>query len=235
MPNYNSSIERLEYREAIFKERSYKFACDDKVDSSYLCFKYESLLRNKWWDIKEGDVVLDAGAAFGSYSLPALSAGASRVVAWVPEGHEIFLKASAIANDWQKKIAVCPWGLWSKPGYVVSPDGNDRPFYLTHFDRPESFRVSTIDDEVEELGLERVDWLKIDTEGCEVEILLGTQQTISKFKPTILIEHHLFKDPEIKTKFDQNLYTIVSSYKEVATETYEKITYSLYKSDQRTP
>src|ERR1700750_1177923 len=43
----------------------------------------EQEVRDRWWHVEPGDVVLDVGAAFGSYALPALALGA-RVVAFSP-------------------------------------------------------------------------------------------------------------------------------------------------------
>jgi FkbM family methyltransferase len=54
--------------------------------------------------------------------------------------------------------------------------------------------VSTLDVMVEDLGLDRLDWLKIDVEGHEMEVLEGASETIRRFHPVLIIEieqrHH---------------------------------------------
>lgn len=52
-----------------------------------------------------------------------------------------------------------------------------------------SVKVSTLDKEVDDLGLSRVDFIKIDVEGLEYEVLLGGEKTITKFKPFIQYEY----------------------------------------------
>ncbi len=57
--------------------------------------------------------------------------------------------------------------------------------------------LTTIDKLVAELKLERVDFIKLDTEGAEKKALAGGRQTIAKYKPRMEISvDHLPEDPE---------------------------------------
>ena len=47
--------------------------------------------------------------------------------------------------------------------------------------------TTTIDKLVEELGIERVDFIKADIEGEELNMLKGARKTIEKFKPKLAI------------------------------------------------
>jgi FkbM family methyltransferase len=49
-------------------------------------------------------------------------------------------------------------------------------------------RGRTLDSIVQELGLQRVDFVKIDVEGAEVQVLRGMKDTLAKFHPHMLIE-----------------------------------------------
>ncbi len=51
-----------------------------------------------------------------------------------------------------------------------------------------SVRVTTLDEFVREQRIERVDLMKIDVEGFEVNVLRGAQATIEQFRPTLFIE-----------------------------------------------
>ena len=56
----------------------------------------------------------------------------------------------------------------------------------------------SIDQLVAELGLERVDFMKIDIEGAEREALEGARETITKFKPRLLIDsYHMVDDAQV--------------------------------------
>lgn len=43
---------------------------------------------------------------------------------------------------------------------------------------------------LDSLGLERLDLIKIDVEGMEIDVLRGAAETLEKHKPIMLIEHH---------------------------------------------
>ena len=48
----------------------------------------------------------------------------------------------------------------------------------------------TVDDLVRRFALNRVDWIKLDVEGAEVEVLKGAEQSIQRFHPVLFIEVH---------------------------------------------
>lgn len=60
--------------------------------------------------------------------------------------------------------------------------------------------LRTINDIVEEIKVNRIDFLKIDVEGYEMKVLEGAWQSIRKFKPTIQIELHINRLGESVTK-----------------------------------
>lgn len=49
--------------------------------------------------------------------------------------------------------------------------------------------VVTLDWFVEKYGINVIDFLKIDAEGMDIDVLIGARRAINKFKPTILVEH----------------------------------------------
>ena len=50
--------------------------------------------------------------------------------------------------------------------------------------------ATSIDNLVAALVLRRLDWIKVDIEGAEVEALKGARQTLQRYKPTLWIEFH---------------------------------------------
>jgi FkbM family methyltransferase len=60
----------------------------------------------------------------------------------------------------------------------------------------ESVPVTTLDDAAKSRSLEKLDFLKIDTEGSESEIIRGALEMISKNTPFILLEHSVKQKPK---------------------------------------
>ncbi len=125
-----------------FKGKTFEVVCyqgDGIYHPSVWSFMDEVETRDAWWDIQPGDLVLDVGADFGSYTLPALAMGAT-VYSWSPPFklprnplEADTLRLSIAANGWADNSVVFDYGLWSDVGWLASYDG-PRPakFYNGH-------------------------------------------------------------------------------------------------------
>jgi FkbM family methyltransferase len=181
---------------------------------SFYSFLDELDVRAEWWHAKRGDVVCDVGADYGSYTLPALAAGAT-VYAWSPafKTSESFeaavLERSAGANRWLNRVEVQRCGLWSRHGWLKATDWSKlAEFHATQPDGDIVFKVEKLDSY--ELS---PDWLKIDAEGAELHILQGGEQTIRRSRPRILLEHHLHIDPHCRARCTDFLDALDLGYK----------------------
>jgi len=209
---------------------------------SHWGFQDESETREKWWDIRAGNIVLDIGAAYGSYSIAALALGAALVVAWSPPSippaipvEAITMRRSAWQNGFEDRLIVHEHGLWSQRGWLAGFDG---PRPARFFDTREEaraavsgqtgivsvFPVKPLDAMLD--AFDRVDWMKIDAEGCELAILQGAQQTLKRFHPKIITENHYHVDPECEDKCDAYLDTL--GYKKIGTRVHHLISHSHY-------
>lgn len=183
---------------------------EDTNPASTLTFDDEEIIRKQYWYpfIKKGDVIFDIGAAFGSYCMPALAMGAT-VYAFSPE-HEFPKILSSIAENkgFRERCRVYDFGFYSEPGYFKTDTAK---FYdeMSHSDAKAAnagnwtgwyIVVKKLDDFIPTLHPDKIDYIKLDTEGAEYEILKGAEQTLKKYKPKLLIEFHLFKDQLIQRK-----------------------------------
>ena len=54
----------------------------------------------------------------------------------------------------------------------------------------EKIEIRTLDDEREQARLPRPDFMKVDTEGFELEVLQGGRATLAECRPELLLEMH---------------------------------------------
>lgn len=137
--------------------------------------------------IKKDDVVVDVGACFGMYSLPALAAGA-KVIAYEPwdDGRSIF-EMNYEQNQFDNPLTIRPLALWDN---TPLSEELRKEVWGFHYKNDDAVVVpTTLDDDLALLNVDRVDWIKIDVEGAELPVLLGAQKTLES-RPTLIIEDH---------------------------------------------
>ena len=185
----------------------YRFVYDRMNFASWFSHVDEHAQRERFWSrITAGDVVMDIGAASGSYTLPALARGAAHVYAFAPELKGIDDDSTAILllsldeNRWRGRCSILPFGLWSETGWLVAHIEERMPEFFppSDVDLPpdRAMAVTTLDQvDRETLHLDRLDWIKIDVEGAEVEVLKGAVETLKRLRPRLVVESHLFKNP----------------------------------------
>lgn len=140
--------------------------------------------------VTKGDVVLDCGANVGTFARFALNAGAKLVVAIEPAPDNI----ECLRRNFKDEIAagrvvVYPKGVWNKDDtleLLVDPDNQAADSFVIHRKGAKAVArvpLTTIDQMVSELKLDRVDFIKMDIEGAEVKALQGGRNTIARFHP----------------------------------------------------
>lgn len=70
-------------------------------------------------------------------------------------------------------------------------------------------KAMPLDDLVKDLGIKKIDILKIDVEGHEEEVLKGAQQTLKKYKPMCLIEFNSYAMITFKRQLPQDFMEIL--------------------------
>lgn len=156
--------------------------------------------------IKPGMKVIDVGANFGYYSLlMALSVGSTgKVVAIEPNPTiaEILSRTLDLNGySWVKLVARAASATEHQLLTLFQPKNEPKNTAVVPDNWPPDagtiFRTqsTTIDAVAAELG--GVDFIKIDAEGAEFDIIDGMQKTIEQYRPMIIIEYNAvrYKDP----------------------------------------
>jgi FkbM family methyltransferase len=143
--------------------------------------------------LKEGAVIIDGGANAGFFTIPVanrIRGRGQRIISFEPQ-LTLFraLSGSLALND----IDFCDLqlaGLGDAPGHAVVPDidyGTPQDFgtvQISATGKGSPVEIKTIDS----LGLDRLDFIKLDVEGYECAALTGGLETIKQHRPFIWVE-----------------------------------------------
>ncbi len=151
--------------------------------------------------VKAGDVVLDVGGHLGTFTRIALQRGAQRVVIFEP--HPVNIRclkrtyAQEIAESRVTVVEAAAWHEESRLQFALRENEASGRGMLTK-DGGLSVRAVSIDDIVKQLGLPRVDLVKMDIEGAERHALAGASAMLANFSPRMAIcTYHLPDDPKV--------------------------------------
>ena len=156
--------------------------------------------------VRPGDIVLDCGAHVGVFTQRALKEGAAKVVAIDPDPVQIECLRRNFQNEISSgRVVLVEKGVWSTGGTLALNVGveNSGMSSLVQETGGDTLQVpvTTIDDLVSDLELDKVDYIKLDIEGAEREALRGGLATIQRFRPRILLEaYHRPDDMEALPK-----------------------------------
>ncbi len=148
----------------------------------------------EWVDLREGDFFLDIGAFVGWHSIRAarIVGPSARVISLEPDPINRRQLEKNLALNHVTNCTVIPLGAWSKTGEDLGWSTEKSPDCSRIEENQSSggIKTTTVDDLVAELRLTRLDWIKMDIEGGEVEALKGADNTLRNFRPRLFVEVH---------------------------------------------
>lgn len=149
-----------------------------------------------------GDTVVDAGAHVGVYTRYALKRGAARVISIEPDPTNILCFERNFADEIASgKVILVKAGVWHEESDLelhIHDHISTRPtlFSMDGISHSITVPVRPLDDIVDELRLDRVDFIKMDIEGAERQAVEGARRTIQRFRPRMaLCTYHMVDDP----------------------------------------
>lgn len=149
--------------------------------------------------VHRGDVVLDVGAHVGLFAKQALAAGAAKVITFevTPRSNQA-LRQNLKDEIGEGRVVVIEQGAWfeeaTMPLVIVERcsvcNSVSHPWMRAALDVP----LTTIDRVVRDLGVDRVDFIKLDIENAEANALRGATDTVARHRPRLAVALENAKD-----------------------------------------
>jgi len=149
--------------------------------------------------IQSGDMVVDAGARIGSYAakISAAVGDKGRIVAIEPEPRNYACLLKNIKANKLNNVTAIQKMLWSstqKLDLYLSADGAAHSAYCNSFYGSTgallSAEAETLDNILEELGIDSVNFVKMDIEGSEIEAFRGMKKILQSNARLAVAAYH---------------------------------------------
>jgi len=151
--------------------------------------------------LPDGGTFVDVGAHIGYYTLKAapVVGPAGHVIAVEPNPDTVRKLRGNVQASQASVVSVQPVACSDAEGSLelfAAPDSNTGETSLSRANasstgavvRSYKVRARPLDDIIRDAGVSRVDAVKIDVEGAELLVLKGAQQTLAKYRPTVIVE-----------------------------------------------
>lgn len=172
------------------------------VFTQMLLQQYRCATADRCIEVEAGDTVIDAGGCYGDTALYfAYKTGSTgRVFSceFMPGNLKILQSNLALNPGLGANVEIVPNPLWSASNLQLFVEGVGPAAYITPTPKGlSSTKVETlrIDDLAQRRQLDRVDFIKMDIEGAELEALKGAESTIRRDRPKLAISvYHKLHD-----------------------------------------
>jgi len=192
-----------------------KYLVPDKTSFEVIQPRYEKF-EQAWFQPRKGDVVVDIGSHIGKYTIEAAAAVGEegKVIAVEPLLTNFKILRKNISLNKLSNVAVFNLAAWHSNcelefyiGTSSALGGAMKDFGLGKI-KVEGTKMDTL---LNRLNIKSVDWIKIDVEGAEYEVLLGLEETLRNSKPRLLIEVFLKNLNSVRNLLGRIGYNIQSS------------------------
>ncbi len=141
------------------------------------------------YQLKEGDVVVDAGAYPGDYAIWASrQVGATgKVICFEPTPHNRAILERNLRREKYDNAIIVPKGLWNKNTTLNLSGITGFSASVSEDNTGDTIDVSRLDDALDKLGISKIDVLKMDIEGAEIEAIQGCEKTLEANKAQVMI------------------------------------------------
>ena len=199
------------FKRILFIIQRFKYPLEIEVFITFYIFGLKQYNIKNIFEVKNDAVVFDIGAFKGdtAYFFSKKCSNKARIYAFEPDenNYKVLLK---IKDKYKLNNVIASNILFSNSETEIN-------FLSMDLNRPDiKMKSTTIDKFVEENNIEKIDYIKMDVEGAEKNILEGSIKTIKKFKPSLAIA--IYHGGKL---FMEDFYNIPIFIKNVINEDYE--------------
>lgn len=163
----------------------------DAAGLAKICWFKE--LYQRYFKVELADVILDVGSCLGSFSVCASYATGNKglVVSIEPAPENLFYLKKNLST--LKNIVIINKCISNFKGETVLYLSSNLQTYSVINYTSNSLKIptDTLDNITSELKLDRVDFIKINVEGAELEVLEGANKVLKMTKKVVVEAHHI--------------------------------------------
>lgn len=195
LPNHDQFI-RPTRRQASRRRIAYELDLSELVDW-HVYFDVDGSFRDSLFGLaREGDVVVDVGVNIGETAMNfARIVGPSGAVLGFEPDPVTFLRArtnlslNSFPNLRLENIALGgEEGVVTLERVALGNSGMNRVTKLPPSTEAATVKMTTLDHFIRRADLSRIDLVKLDVEGYELEVIKGSQESLARFRPILFIE-----------------------------------------------
>ena len=165
----------------------------------------------KHYQVKEGDVVVDAGAYPGDYTIFAAKrvGNSGRVIAFEPDERNRVVLGRNLAGRKLNNVTGVPKGLWNREADLGFAPGGFGSKVVSSNESDATIPVTTLDGALRQLGIAKINVLKMDIEGAEIQAVEGCRETLSRSDAFVCIaSYHLVGGTDTSARMETFLRSI---------------------------
>ena len=150
----------------------------------------------KYYKIKNRDIIIDCGAHIGMFSLFASKkvGSSGKIIALEPDPENYKQLLENIKINKIKNIIPIKKGVWKNEGELNFEGSLGAGSIISEKKSNQKISVSTIDKITEDLKLKKVDFVKMDIEGAEIEAVGGAEKTLKKNSTNLSIASYHIRE-----------------------------------------
>ena len=200
---HNDYVE-IKFREQVLKFDSWSGANLTPYDMEYqpwrASFHKENVGYLRHYDLNPGDIVIDAGGYEGTFAIYAAKVvgEAGRVIVFEPDTENRRRLESNIKLNELTNVIVVNKALWNKDKTLKFNNKHTAgaSFFFNASPHATETSAVSIDNELERLGISKVDFIKMDIEGSEIMAIEGAKKVLTNNAVNLAVASYHIIDGE---------------------------------------